>query len=159
MARRKKQQAETKQEIKEEVVINKEEAVEEKTSEKQPAKEDKDTKIQEAKEVKPPKNLNEYIQVRLAEQEAALASIPKSRAVATRDAKGNVKISIENTGLPPVKKGRMLRNTIVSNSYTGWQRTLLAGTVVEIVNEFGNKVTVKAYGMLHTVAAKYIEKL
>lgn len=155
MARRKKQ-TESKQEIKEEVKEISIQESKENSSVEPPAPEDK-AKAVPAQE--PPKNLNEYIQARLAAQQAALENVPKTRAVSQRDAKGNIKITVENIVQPPVKKGRMLRNTIVSNSYTGWQRTLLAGSVVEIVNEFGNKVTVKAYGMLHTVASKYIEKL
>ena len=147
MARRKKQ-SETKQEIKEEIT-------------KSISSEPETTKpeTEPVKEPVPPRNLNEYIQARLEEQQSALENAPRIRTVLQRDTKGNVKISVENANQPTVKKGRMLRNTIVTNSYTGWQRTLLAGTVVEIVNEFGNKVTVKAYGMLHTVTSKYIEKL
>ena len=141
-----------KEEVKDEVVKEDKKVIEKVTKAKEPAK-------KEVKKEAPPKNLNEYVQKQLEAQEARRAAAQKTKVVHVDDGKGNIKVVTQGMPERKIKKGKLLRNTVVSNSITGWQRTLLKGMEVEIVSDYGNRITIRAYGMLHTIAAQYIQKI
>lgn len=124
-----------------------------------PAEETVKEEIKEEVRQEPPKNLNEYVQQQLAKQEKAREEAKNIKAVHNVDEKGTLSISVTNMPKPQIKKGKMLRNALITNSITGWQRTLLQGTEVEIVSENGNRTTIRAFGMLHTIASQYVQKL
>ena len=150
-----------KQVVKEEKVVEQVEEVEkveEKVEEPVVKVEEKPVEVVEEKkkEESVPKNLNEYVQKQLKEQQERMAEQQKHRAAIVRKEDGSIGVKMTK---PPVPKGKLLQNTLVSNSITGWQRTLLQGMEVEIVADLGSKVTIRAYGMLHTISAKYVEKL
>lgn len=157
-----------KQVVKEEKVVEQVEEVEKVESaevasdtdkkEEQTVVEEKPVEVVEEKkkEESVPKNLNEYVQKQLKEQQERIAEQQKHKATIVRKEDGTIAIAGNK---PPVPKGKLLQNTLVSNSITGWQRTLLQGMEVEIVADLGSKVTIRAYGMLHTISAKYVEKL
>lgn len=150
-----------KQVVKEEKVVEQVKEVkkvEEKVEEPVLKAEEKPVEVVEKKEKEEsvPRNLNEYVQKQLKEQQERMAEQQKHKATIVRKEDGSIGVKMVK---PQPKKGKLLHNTVVSNSITGWQRTLLAGTEVEIVADLGSKITIRAYGMLHTISAKYVEKL